>query len=70
MGRLTSPGTICDAHETEVCGGGCWVCATIHSHPDREKLINQLRKQLLQVEADNHTLVARIKKLERLARGG
>ena len=32
--------------------------AELHSHPDREKLIRQLRADLKQLEADNHELAA------------
>ena len=44
--KLSALGEICDNHSIEACGGGCWVCATIHSHPDREKLIMGLREAL------------------------
>lgn len=58
---LQSNWDICENHNIEVCGGGCWVCATINSHPDREKLVGQLRVELKEARGDIGTLLSDLK---------
>jgi len=63
--QIAHKGVICDSHDTDVCGGGCWVCATLSSHPDREKLISTLRGMVDKANADISTLLRGIRDLER-----
>ena len=67
LAEVEAFGEICDNHNIEVCGGGCWVCATIHSHPDREKLIGQLREQYLEMRNEVHGMARVLARTGRLA---
>lgn len=60
-------GVICDNHHTDVVGGGCWVCATLHSHPDRELHINNLVEHIRTLKKEVATLYSEIDQLRRHA---